>query len=61
MEPMREIDYNYEYPLEAVRFGREHIQVRKMSADEMPNDGFAYYCEVDGSIYQEGESNFKLV
>jgi len=58
---MKEIDYNYEYPLEAVRFGRKHIQVRKMRTDEMPNDGVTYYCEVDGTIYQEGEGNFKLL
>jgi len=58
---MREIDYNYEYLLEAVRFGRKHIWVRKMRTDEMPDNGLTYYCEVDGSIYQEGEDNFKLV
>ena len=26
-----------------------------MRKDEMPDDGETYYCEVDGTIYQEGE------
>ena len=29
--------------------------VREMDKAEMPEDGFTYYCDVDGSIYKEDE------
>lgn len=56
---MREIDFGYEYPIKARYFG-EDIDVRLMRKDEMPDDGETYYCEVNGSIYRQGEQNFKL-
>jgi len=58
---MREIDYNYEYPLNALRYNEIEIRVRKMRTDEMPEDGITYYCEVNGSIYWEGEPDFKII
>jgi len=56
---MREIDYKYEYPIKARRYNWE-INVRKMREDEMPLDGITYYCDVYGTIYQEGEKDFKI-
>jgi len=31
-----------------------------MREDEMPNDEI-YYCDIDGTIYQEGEADFKVI
>jgi len=31
------------------------VKVRKMDADEMPDDGITYYCEESGQIYTEVE------
>lgn len=56
---MREVDYNYEYPIPARYHGGE-IKVRQMRADEMPEDGITYYCDVDGSIYKVGDVGFNL-
>ena len=56
---MREEDYNYNYPIKAKRFNFE-INVRKMREDEMPDDEI-YYCDIDGTIYQEGEADFKVI
>ena len=61
MAAIREIDYNYKYPLNALRYNKIEIQVRKMRIDEMPEDGITYYCEVNGTIYAEGEPDFKIV
>lgn len=37
------------------------IDVRKMSPDEMPNDGITYYCDDErGTIYQEKELSVSL-
>ena len=57
---MREIDYKYEYPIKARRYDWE-INVRKMRKDEMPEDGVIYYCDIDGTIYNEGEEDFELL
>lgn len=58
---MREIDYNYEYPIKALRFGKIELNLRKMRKDEIPDDGTTYYVEQDGSIYAEDEENLKLL
>ena len=58
---MREIDYKYEYPLKARLYGEIEINVRKMRQDEMPEDGIIYYCNIDGTIYNEGETDFELL
>ena len=58
---MREIDYKYDYPIAAQRFNEFNIQVRQLRKDEMPEDGLTYYCDVDGTIYQAEEKNFKLI
>lgn len=57
---MWEKDYNYNYSINAKRFGFDFM-VRKMRVDEMPEDGITYYCDVDGTIYQEGETDFLLI
>ena len=56
---MREKDYNYDYPINASRFGFD-FKVRKMREDEMPEDGVTYYCDIDGTIYQESDDDFLL-
>lgn len=56
---MREKDYGYDYPIKAKTHGFE-IDVRMMRKDEMPDDGITYYCDEDGTIYHEGEKDFKL-
>jgi len=58
---MREKDYNYEYPLRAIRYGDWEIKVRKMRKDEMPDDGITYYCDEDATIYSEREKDFELL
>lgn len=58
---MREIDYNYEYPIKAIRYKDWEINVRKMRKDEMPDNGVTYYVEQNGAIYQEGEKDFELI
>jgi hypothetical protein len=59
MNTKREKDYGHEYPIKAFRYNWE-INVRKMRKDEMPDDGINYYCEENGTIYIEGEKNFRL-
>jgi len=61
MKPKRERDYGYEYPIKAKRYDDWEINVRKMKKDEMPDDGITYYCEKNGTIYHEGEEDFKLL
>ena len=61
MNPMKEIDYGYEYPIKAMRYNEWEIDVRKMRPDEMPDDGITYYCDVNSTIYHEGEKDFKLL
>ncbi len=58
---MREKDYGYEYPIRAIRYNDWEINVRKMREDEMPDDGITYYVEENGTIYVEGEKDFKLL
>lgn len=58
---MREIDYGYEYPIKAKRYGEFEIDVREMRKDEMPEDGETYYCEQNGSIYWKGEKDFEII
>jgi len=56
-----EKDYNYDYPIRAIRHGEWEIKVRQMRKDEMPDDGITYYCEKDGTIYDENEKDFELI
>ena len=58
----REEDYGYEYPLKALRFGEIEIDVREMRKDEMPEEfrHITFYCEINGTIYEEGEEDFEL-
>lgn len=60
---MREIEYGYEYPLKALRFGDIEINVREMRKDEMPEEERlnTFYCDIDGAIYQKGEPDFELI
>lgn len=60
-KPKREEDYGYDYPIKAMRYNEWEIDVRKMRKDEMPDDGITYYCERNGTIYRDGEDNFKLI
>lgn len=57
----REIDYGYEYPIRAMRWGDIELNVRQMRKDEMPDNGITYYCDQDGTIYQEGDKDFELL
>jgi hypothetical protein len=57
-----EKDYNYEYPIKAIRFNEFEISVRKMREDELPaSNTTTYYCDVNGVMYEEGEKNFKII
>lgn len=60
---MREKDYNYEYPIQAIRLpSRDEMYLRKMRKDELPDDDtHTWYCRVDGSMFREGEDDFKIV
>lgn len=58
---MNEKDYNYEYPIKAIRHGEWEIKVRKMRQDEMPDNGITYYCDENATIYHEGEEDFELL
>lgn len=60
-KPLREVDYGYSYPIKAQRFGEE-LNVREMRKDEMPDSEYlnTFYCDIDGSIYEDGKDNFKL-
>lgn len=58
---MREIEFSYEYPIKARRFNDFDVDVRLMRKDEMPDDGKTYYCDVDGTIYMQGEPDFELI
>ena len=58
---MRESDYNYEYPIKAMRWGNTEISIRKMRVDEMPENGKTFYCERNGSIYELGEEGFEIL
>ena len=58
---MREKDYGYEYPIKAIRYEALEINVRKMRDDELlPNSGI-WYCEVNGTMYKDGEKNFRII
>jgi hypothetical protein len=63
METKREKDYGYEYPLKAIRFGEIELDVREMRKDEMLDSEYmnTFYCDIDGTIYQKGESDFELL
>ena len=60
---MKEIDFKYKYPLKALLFGKIELDVRKMQKDEMPDSEYhnTFYCDIDGSIYQEGEDDFEVL
>ncbi len=60
---MREVEYGYEYPLKALRYGEIELDVREMRKDEMPEAEYlnTFYCDVDGTIYQKGERYFELI
>lgn len=55
----KEKDYGYEYPIKGTRFGFT-ISLRKMRSDEMPINGKVYYCDIDGTIYEEGEKELLI-
>ena len=60
-EPKREKDYGYEYPIKALRYKEIEINVRKMREDELPEGCGTFYCEKNGTMYKEGEKDFKLL
>ena len=60
---MWEKDYGYEYPFKAIRYNDENwiINVRKMREDELPENSGTWYCEVNGTMYKEGEKDFEII
>ena len=60
-ESKREKDYGYEYPIKAIRYEEIEINVRKMREDELPPNSGTWYCEINGTMYQEGEKDFRII
>lgn len=60
---MREKDYGYQYPIKALRFEKIELDVREMRKDEMPEAEYlnTFYCDIDGTIYQQGEEDFEII
>lgn len=52
----RTYEDDYEHPIKAVRKdGGYELNVRKMSKEEMPDDGIDYWVDTDCTIYTEDE------